>query len=265
MTLGHGSQTATARSRHRAAIGRVDATAPLDTRSYHPRRSGELILATSVFLGFLVVFLGKAPGLGSYLTSQDHAYQLSIGTQVLLGRVPGVDVIIAYGPLVMYTSAFGLWLTHSLIGETILCATGYAFSLFLIYHLVSRYASTRVGLVAAGFGFLLQARFYKWYVWLIPLVILFVWDRYLNCPARGRWRWVVAGGFLLGICWLYRPDFGTSELLASLVFLGLFEAAAPRRSAARLLQAGGMLVGCFAVAPLLWLGYLAVAQAQLRR
>ncbi len=138
-----------------------------------------------MFLGFLTLFLLKAPGLGFFLTNRDHGSQLSIGTQVLLGKVPGIDLLIAYGPLVHYTSALGLWASNSLLGETILCSAGYALSLFLIYHLVSRYTSKRLGIIAAGFGFLVSARFYKWYVWLIPMALLWGWHRYLSCsPIR---------------------------------------------------------------------------------
>ena len=90
-----------------AAMGRVDAATSIDARPVRARKSGDVILGMIVFLGFLGVFLCKAPGLGFYLTSRDHGYQLSIGTQILLGKVPGADVIIAYGPLVMYTSASG--------------------------------------------------------------------------------------------------------------------------------------------------------------
>lgn len=62
-------------------------------------------MGTAVFLGFLVLLLMKAPGPGFYMGSRDHGSQLCIGTQVLLGKVPGIDLPIAYGPMVMYTSA----------------------------------------------------------------------------------------------------------------------------------------------------------------
>ncbi|MFI5460833.1 MAG: hypothetical protein ACHRXM_35940 [Isosphaerales bacterium] len=257
MSLCPGEQTARTRWRPGAAKGRIDPPSSVDSGPDRARGTVEAIKGAVVFLGFLLLFLLKAPGLGFFISSQDHGYQLSIGTQVLLGKVPGIDLIIAYGPMVMYTSALGLWLTGSLIGETILCSTGYALSLFLLYHLVSRYASKRVGLVAAGFGFVLQARFYKWYVWLIPMAILWVWHRYLSCPPAGRRRWVVAGGSILGICWLYRPDFGTTELAACLVFLGLIEAGERPRDPARALRTMGLLLAGFSVFPLAWFGYLA--------
>jgi hypothetical protein len=216
-----------------------------------------VLVSTVIFLGLLLVFLLKAPGIEFYLSSRDHGYQLSIGTDVLMGKVPGIDLPIAYGPLVMYTSALGLWLTHSLIGETIFCSAGYALSVFLIYLLVTRYASKQLGFVAAGFGLLLQARFYKWYLWLIPLAILWTWHRYLNSDPARRWHWVVAGGSILGIGWLYRPDFGTTNLLACLMFLGFVKASEPARGAFALLRTFGLYLASFSVFPLGWLGYLA--------
>jgi hypothetical protein len=219
-------------------------------------KSVDVIVGAIVFLGFLLLLLARAPGLGFFLTSRDHGYQLSIGTQVLLGSVPGIDIVIAYGPLVMYTSALGLWLTNSLIGETIICATGYAVSLFLLYHLVSRYASKFSGFAAAGFGFLLQARVYKWYIWLIPMAILWAWHRYIRCAPAQRRRWVLAGGSVLGVSWLYRPDFGTLELLFCLVFLGLIEVSEPPRDVARVLRTLGIFLLSFSIFPAAWFGYL---------
>ena len=57
-----------------------------------------------VFLSFLVVVLLKAPGLDYFLDSRDHGYLVSVGTQILLGKLPGIDIITAYGPMAMYTS-----------------------------------------------------------------------------------------------------------------------------------------------------------------
>ena len=187
MQLRQGRHGLRFRLRRLAALPEPASTPGLASISGSPLSRRELALGTLVFLGFFTLFLLKAPGVGFYFTSSDHGFQLSVGTQILLGRVPGIDVVIGYGPLVMYTSALGLWLTgHSLIGETIICSIGHALSLFLIYHLLSRYASKRLGLVAAGFGFLLQIRLYKWYVWLIPLAVLWVWHCFLN--ARPEWR-----------------------------------------------------------------------------
>jgi hypothetical protein len=257
MSTDRREQAATTRWWGGAAQACTGATTSDDPGAYRARKSFDVMIGTAVFLSVLLLFLLKAPSLEFFMSSRDHGYQLSIGTQVLKGKVPGIDVIIAYGPLVMYTSALGLWITHSLIGETILCSTGYALTVFLIYHLVSRYASRRLGLTAAVFGLLLQARFYKWYVWLIPMAILWSWHRYLNSPVATRWRWVIGGGFILGISWLYRPDFGTTNLAACLVLLGLIEASERPRVAARVFKSAGLFLAAFAVLPIGWLVYLA--------
>jgi hypothetical protein len=256
MPIGQGRQVVGRPRSRGTAKGRIDLQFSVNSGPERVRKSVEVIFGALVFLGFLLLFLAKAPGLAFFMTSSDHGYQLSIGTQILLGKVPGVDVVIAYGPLVMYTSALGLWLTNSLIGETIICSTGYALSLFLLYYLVSRYASKFSGFAAAGFGLLLHARFYKWYIWLIPLAILWVWHRYLSCAPARRGRWVLVGGTVLGISWLYRPDFGMSEFVACLVFLGLIEASEPSRAVSRVLRAPGLLFLGFSVFPIVWLGYL---------
>lgn len=253
-----GVQSPRGRRRRGANFDSTAVAASIDIAADRAPVLFDAIAGGAVFLGLLVVFLLKAPGLAFFMGSSDHGYQLSIGTQVLLGKVPGIDLVIAYGPLVMYTSALGLWLTHSLIGETILCSAGYAVSVFLLYHLVSRYRSKPLGLVAAGFGLLLQARFYKWYVWLIPMTILWGWHRYLNAARERRGRWVVAGGAILGVSWLYRPDFGTTNLFACAVFLGLVEASEPARKPGSVSLALGLLLASFSVFPLAWFAYLVV-------
>jgi hypothetical protein len=258
MQLGHGRQTLIFLLQRKGGARAASATNVASVSNSSLSR-GELALGALVFLGFLSLLLMKAPGLGFYFTSTDHGFQLSVGTQVLLGRVPGVDVVNGYGPLVMYTSALGLWLTNgSLIGETIICSIGHALSIFLIYHLLSRYASKRIGLVAAGFGFFLQVRFYKWYVWLIPLAILWVWHRYLQALRQRRVRWIAAIGLVLGVCWLYRPDFGTTGTAAMVVLLGCFEACEAGGSTARVLKSVGILVAWFSVPVVAWLGYLVI-------
>ncbi len=68
--------------------------------------------------------------------------------------------------------------------------------------------------------------------------------------------WVVVVGLILGICWLYRPDYGTTELLASLVFLGLVEASERREMRPGFLRALGLFLVGFSVFPLAWCVYL---------
>ena len=216
------------------------------------------LMSWIVFLGFLVVVLLKAPGLDYFLNSSDHGYQLSVGTQILLGKLPGIDIITAYGPMAMYTSALGLWLSDSLIGETIVCAVGHSLAFFLVYQLVRDYSSRTSALMAAGCGFLLQTRFYKWYVWLIPLATLWALQRYLSSPDQKRGRRAAACGLVVGVGWLYRLDMGTLEFAASLGIMALTEAVRRPRDLGRVFRNLGLFAAAFSLVPLAWFGYLAI-------
>ncbi len=216
------------------------------------------VISWTVFLAFLVIMLLKAPGLDYFLSGRDHGYQLGIGSQILLGKVPGIDIITAYGPMAMYTSALGLWLSDSLIGETIICAAGHSLALFLIYQLVRNDSSRQAGLMAAGCGFLLQTRFYKWYVWLIPLATLWALQRYLSSPDQQRGRRAAACGLVVGVGWLYRLDMGTLEFAASLGIIALIETVRRPRDLGRAFVNLGLFVAAFSLVPLAWPGYLVI-------
>jgi hypothetical protein len=215
-------------------------------------------LSATVFLGFFALFLLKAPGLDYFLTSRDHAYQLSVGTQVLMGKVPGIDILMAYGPMAMYTSALGLWASDSLIGETIMCAAGYALCLFLIFRMVAVYSSRTMGLAAAFVAFLLQARFYKWYVWLFPLMACWALNRYQTSSERRRSFWAVGSGLIVGVGWLFRLDMGTLVFATCVVWMAVIEAGWPARNIGRAVRAVGLLSAGFSITVLAWFGYLAI-------
>ena len=237
------------------SLHRVAPAPSVDTDADRLGTRIDFVAGSIVFMGLLVLFLGKAPGLGYFLSSRDHGSQLSIGTQVLLGKVPGIDLPIAYGPMVMYTSALGLWLSDSLIGETLLCSLGYAFSVFLIYHLVSRYSSKPVGLVAAGAGFAPQGAVLQVVRLVDPHGDPLGLAPLLEFRAQSA-GWIGLCGLVVGMCWLFRPDYGTTEMLACLAFLGSIAVSEPPRSAARVSRALGLLLVGFSVFPLAWFLYL---------
>jgi hypothetical protein len=222
------------------------------------RARADQAVSWAVLLGFLLLILLKSPGLEYFLTSRYHGYQLCIATQILMGKVPGIDIITAYGPMAMYTSALGLRLSDSLLGETTLCALGYAMGLFLIFWLVKNHSTGGLGLMAAGAGFLVQARFYKWYIWLIPLGTLWALHHYATKSTSRRWRWAMVTGFVLGLSWLYRLDIGTLEFVASLVFIAIIEAGHPPRRYAQCIRTLGLFTASFSILPLCWFGYLAI-------
>ncbi len=224
-----------------------------------PRVRVDHLLGWFVFLGGLALILAKAPGLDYFLSARDHGYQLCMGTQILLGKVPGVDVVCAYGPMVMYASALGLRISQSMLGEVFICAAGYALCLFLIYRLVGTYSSRAMGILAVAFGFILLSRFYKWYIWLIPLATLWVLHRYVSSPVEQRRRWGVASGLVGGLCWLFRPDLGTMLFAVDLVYLGVIEACSRPRGVRQGFRDVFLFLAVFPVLPLCWLGYLGIA------
>ena len=91
-----------------------------------PRPPGERMHPWIVFGLVLLVLLWRAPSLGFLLANPDHGYQLSLGRQILLGAFPYVDLMFHYGPLVAFTSAFNLGFLGGVMGETLVCALGYA-------------------------------------------------------------------------------------------------------------------------------------------
>jgi hypothetical protein len=76
-------------------------------------------------------------------------------------------------------------------------------------------------LLATVAAYWLEARYYKWYIWLFPLGTLWLLERVSGSSPRQRYGWVVATGFWVGLEWLFRWDFGTTGLLACLVFFAL--------------------------------------------
>lgn len=171
-----------------------------------------------IFFLWFCILLWLSPDLSFYIGSQDQGYQIAAGKMVLSGFIPFKDLFLGYGPLVAYTSAFGELFNNSLIGETIICSLGYALSLYLIYFLVSRQSSKTIGLIASIIGFLLLARFYKWYYWLFPLLALFCIYQLIKSKDSINIRYLSISGFLCGVGGLYRLDLGAALLILFAAF-----------------------------------------------
>jgi hypothetical protein len=217
-----------------------------------PKRWPWLIVFAASFAWLLL----ESPSLESYLGNSDHGVQLCQGREILLGKTPGIDLCTVYGALPGYSSALGLWLSGSLIGETVFCGLGYAAAISITGFLVSRYASQLAGFLAAGFAYLLMARFYKWYVWLFPLWNLLVLHGYLNAQPDRRARWALLTGAALGIEWLFRWDLGTSGLLASLFAIGLMGWQSRPRDLRQVARHQTLLGAGFTLPLAIWFGYL---------
>lgn len=164
------------------------------------------------FVAPLLLLLWRSPCLGFYLNSADHGYQLSLGRQVLMGKFPFVDLFFHYGPLTAFSSAFGLWISNSLIPETVICAIGYAIAFFLIHYLVKSYGLALAGWLTPIIGFLFLARFYKWYYWLFPLLVLYCYHVVLSSEYPHNQKWFYLAGIFGGIGGLYRLDLGIATV-----------------------------------------------------
>jgi hypothetical protein len=207
-----------------------------------------------VFGAAFLVLLWRAPELARFLINPDQGYQLSLGQQILLGRFPFVDLTFIYGPLVAFTSAFGIYLFGNVIGEILICAFFYAASLTLIHGIARRRISPLAGWVLPILGLVLLARFHKWYVWFFPLAALYCCDRQLD-DDDSHLRWWIVGGLVSGIGALFRLDYG----IAILVFFSIL-ALAPRLTSCsdgRVWRQRWVACATAFLAPmLLWLGIL---------
>ena len=131
-----------------------------------------------------------------------------MGREITLGKFPFVDFFCHYGPLTAFTSGVGIWVWDSLVPETVICATGYAVAIFLIYWLTRVYVSNLAGFLTALLGVLLLARFYKWYYWLFPMLSLYCFHRALKAREHDLPACFFWAGILDGVAGLYRLDLG---------------------------------------------------------
>jgi hypothetical protein len=218
-------------------------------------RQNHLLGTVIAFTVFNFLQIATAPTRDSYLHNYDHGYQLGIGVQLLHGKLPGVDILTHYGPMVFYSSAVWYRLSGSLLGETIACAVAYALCLTIIYAILARHVSRIAGLLGASAAFLLEARFYKWYIWLFPLVTLWLLDRVSASNPDARRRRIATTGLWVGLGWLFRWDVGTTGAVACLIYL--FLTRTNLKSGIRVPWRDWAALGIpFLVPPLAWFLYL---------
>ena len=214
--------------------------------------------AATAFIAFILfcfLQIATSPTRDHYLNNYDHGYQLGVGIQLLRGKLPGIDILTHYGPMVFYSSAAWYWLSGSLLGETVACAAAYALCLTIIYSLLSRHVSSLAGILGASTAYLLEARFYKWYIWLFPLGTVWLLDRVSGSSPKARHRWIAVTGLWVGLGWLYRWDVGTTGAAACAIYL--FLTGGQSRSGIRIPWREWLSLGsAFVVPPLGWFAYL---------
>ena len=223
--------------------------ASLDSAPPRARRRWQEALA--LFLLPFLYLLWRAPSFDSFFSNTDHGFQLALGRQVLLGKVPYVDLFFYYGPLAAYTSALGFCCTDGPLAEIVICCIGYALAAGFAGLAVRRHTSFLVSMLVVAAMLLLLSRFYKWYYWCFPALVLFLLDRSLSCGVRQR-RHALALGCAAGLAALYRLDLG----LACAVLAGaVWVTSALRLDRRRLRQLPLLVLAGFAPMAL-WLVFL---------
>lgn len=159
-------------------------------------------------IGFLIIpfiiLIWFSPPLTLYLTDPSTGFQLAMGRLILLGEFPAVDYFTGTNLMPGFISALGISSTHSLIGEILICSGGYAFSIYLIHKISEKYICWFAGIIVPVITFLFLARFYKWYYWLFPLLILYLLLQYHEDRKKAT---IFAIGFFTSIGGLFRVDF----------------------------------------------------------
>ncbi|MEO6026642.1 MAG: hypothetical protein ABIR79_07245 [Candidatus Binatia bacterium] len=171
------------------------------------------LVEIGLVLAIFAVLVTRLPTIRHYLANNDHGYQLAASAELLRGRIPGVDVFINYGPLTVLLGAITLHLSGGdLLVESLVCAAMWAFAIGLAFRFVRRNFGALAGAATALAAFLMVARFHKWFLWLMPLVILTTTDAATRMPARRRWLYA---GLVAGLASLLRPDVGVGALAAA--------------------------------------------------
>ena len=185
--------------------GAQSSMAPVASTPERARRRGWHTLL--LFLLPFLYLLWRCPSFDSFFSNTDHGFQLSLGRQVLLGKFPYVDLFFYYGPLAAYTSALGFLITDGPLAEVLICCTGYALATGCAALAIRRHTNAVVSTLATAAMLLLLSRFYKWYYWCFPALVLFLLERSLRSQERYAPR--AAGlGFVAGVAGLYRLDLG---------------------------------------------------------
>lgn len=160
--------------------------------------------------------------------SNDHFMHLAWAQQLVFGALPGRDFVDPGMPLVVAASALAQSIAKGPFAEALLCATALGVAAAMTCVVTARLTSS----LAAGAGAALATaafvpRLYNYPKVLVPVVVLWLVQRYVDQPTDGRLR-AVAGGIVWAT--LCRHDLGVYAAAAVTVALGVFHRRAPRRA-----------------------------------
>lgn len=205
-------------------------------------------------------FLWRAPGYDffAFTMEVDHTYQVTLGQQMFLGGVAGIDYYTQYGPAIGWVSAINwstghVWLS-SVISWCLFLATSYG----LLWWWVARdggFWRKACVLLPAFFFYPFYAKYYFVFFPALFLVLLGDGEGYTRGPTR-RWRWISAG-VVAGVAGLFRLELGLALGVAGSVFLGWNDVRGGRAPRAL----GGFLVGAGSVVGSSCLGLIILARS----
>lgn len=179
--------------------------------SRHENPRWPLVLVVLITVGWLFL---KVPTPVKFLTDPDTGHQISGAQQIEFGEHPFADWRSTYGPAVFYTSYISRWLFgQRLVSDFILSIVGFTAAYVLLFiNIKNLTGRPYLGFSVLAVALLQVPRFYKYYIFLPPLLVLFFLFRYLDHRCAKR---TIPIGAAVAIAGLYRSDYGFYTLLAT--------------------------------------------------
>lgn len=189
-----------------------------------------------MFVVTAVLLVFKLPTPLEFLQDPDWGLQLSGANQILRGQHPFADYDAMAGPLTFYASASGQKLGGTrVIGEILIVIVGFSIGYTLLFGMIYSITNRNL-LIASGAGAVLVLsvpRLYKYYIVLVPaLVLWFAWH-YVERPSR-KAIWLLGGA--VAFAGLFRSDFGGYAALSAALAVAIAPHRTPRERVAAVLE-----------------------------
>lgn len=161
-----------------------------------------------------------SPDWAHYVGVPDDICQLLLGRLVLLGEVPGRDLIALFGPTASYIYAGFVVATNGVLGSVLAGATGFSISSAIIWSVSRRGGATLIAAVVLVLAVQLcvpYLRLFRWPQWAFPLPLIATLEAYQR-PFVGKRPGlaIFAVAALIAAAALYRADFGAVMFIASI-------------------------------------------------
>jgi len=181
----------------------------------------DAVIALSVFLTAFLGTIVRTPIPEVVLVDADAGHQLAGAQQIQFGEHPFVDFRSTYGPLTFYASYAAQSIGGGTIAaELLLCALGYSAAFLLIFLTARQMSGNTIALIITALAVVQLPRFYKYYIYLGPALVLFCTSLYIRQPRATRLALLAIAVTITG---LYRPDEGAYAFCAALIAVLIVE------------------------------------------